>query len=109
MKRPAAFAALRQARGTVLPKLPLRGRKRAITAILEARFSVRALQHIRRANAAYWISPRNDMARGIYGEAMREKQRLAKVPDAQLVVEAAAIGFLTLDGREKGAAAITVS
>jgi hypothetical protein len=33
------------------------------------------------------------MARGIYGEAMREKQRLAKVTDDELAAEAAAIGF----------------
>lgn len=74
------------------PKLTLRCRKRAITAILEARFSVGAFEEIRRGNAAYWASARNDMARGIYGEAMREKQRLANVPDAQIVAEAAAIG-----------------
>jgi hypothetical protein len=73
-------------------KLTLRARRRAITAILEARFSVHAFDDIRRENAQYWASPRNDMARGIYGEAMREKQRLAEVPDAQLVAEAAAIG-----------------
>ena len=75
------------------PKLTLRARKRAITAILDARFSVGAFEEIRRENAAYWASARTDMARGIYGEAMREKQRLAKVPDAQLVAEAAAIGL----------------
>ena len=74
------------------PELSLRERRRAITAILEARFSVGAFEEIRRGNAAYWDSARNDMARGIYGEAMREKQRLAKVSDAQLIGEAAAIG-----------------
>ena len=74
------------------PKLTLRARELAITAILEARFSVAAFEKIRRENAAYWASARNDMARGIYGEAMREKQRLAKVSDAQLIGEAAAIG-----------------
>ncbi len=78
------------------PKLSLRDRKRAITAILEARFSVGAFEEIRFGNAAYWGSARNDMARGIYGEAMREKQRLANVPDAQIVAEAAAIGCMTL-------------
>lgn len=75
------------------PKLTWRARKRAISAILEARFSVAAFENIKRENAAYWASARNDMARGIYAEAMREKQRLAKSPDAQLVTEAAAIGF----------------
>jgi len=76
-------------------RLTLSGRKRAITAILEARFSVGAFEEIRRGNAAYWASARNDMARGIYGEAMREKQRQANAPDAQIVAEAAAIGFAT--------------
>lgn len=71
-------------------KLTLRARKRAITAILEARFSVRAFEDIRRENLGYWESPRNDMARGIYGEAMREKQRLAYASDDQLIAEIAA-------------------
>jgi hypothetical protein len=80
--------------GTIArPTLTLRGRKRAIAAILEARFSVRTFEQIRRENAAYWASARNDMGRGIYAEAMREKQRLAKVPDAQLVAEVAAIAL----------------
>ena len=72
--------------------LTLRGRRRAIGAILEARFSVRAFEEIRRGNAEYWASPRNDMARGIYGEAMREKQRLAHASDAHLLAEIAATG-----------------
>ena len=71
-------------------KLTLRARRRAITAILEARFSVRAFEDIRRENIGYWESPRNDMARGIYGEAMREKQRLAYASDDQLIAEIAA-------------------
>lgn len=71
-------------------KLTLRARKRAIAAILEARFSVRAFEDIRRQNNGYWESPRNDMARGIYGEAMREKQRLAHASDDQLIAEIAA-------------------
>ena len=32
------------------------------------------------------------MARGIYGQAMREKQRLAQASDAQLLAEIAAAG-----------------
>jgi ribulose bisphosphate carboxylase small subunit len=74
------------------PKLSLAARKRAIRAILEARFSIGAFEKLRREDAAYWASARNDMARGIYGEAMREKQRLAKAPDARLAAEVAAIG-----------------
>ena len=72
-------------------KLTLRERKRAIDAILQARFSVRAFEDVRRDNAEYWNSARNDMARGIYGEAMREKQRLAHASDAQLLAEIAAL------------------
>jgi len=72
-------------------KLTLRGRKRAITAILEARFSVRAFEEIRRQDNGYWESRRNDMARGIYSEAMREKQRLSHASDDQLIAEIAAV------------------
>ncbi len=70
--------------------LTLRGRKRAINAILEARFSVGAFEEVRRGNAGFWMSPRNDISRGVYGEAMREKQRLAGASDEQLADEAAA-------------------
>jgi hypothetical protein len=73
-------------------KLNLRERRHAINAILEARFSVDAFEQVRRDNAEYWDSPRNDMARGIYGEAMREKQRLASATDAHLLAEIAASG-----------------
>ena len=73
-------------------KLSLRERHRAIGVILEARFSVGAFEEVRRTNAEYWDSPRNDMARGIYGQAMREKQRLAHASDAQLLAEIAAAG-----------------
>jgi hypothetical protein len=72
-------------------ELSLRERKRAIDAILEARFSVHAFEDVRRGNAGFWDSPRNDMARGIYGQAMREKQRLASATDAQLLAEIAAV------------------
>jgi len=74
----------------MVPKLTLRERRRAIGAILEARFSVHAFEKVQRADPGYWSSPRNDMARGIYGQAMREKQRLAHATDAQLLAEIAA-------------------
>jgi hypothetical protein len=38
-----------------------------------------------------WSSPRNDVARGIYGEAMREKQRLLGASDELLEAESLAI------------------
>ena len=69
----------------------LRERHGAITAILEARFSVRAYEDVRRANTEFWASQRNDMPRGTYGEAMREKQRLATASDTQLLAEIAAV------------------
>ena len=72
------------------PKLSLRERRRAIGTILEARFSVRAFDEVRRDNREFWDSARTDMARGIYGEAMREKQRLARATDGQLLAEIAA-------------------
>ena len=72
-------------------KLTLRERKRAIGAILKARYSVHAFEEVRRSNTEYWNSARYDMARGIYGEAMREKQRLALASDAQLLAEIAAL------------------
>ncbi len=51
---------------------------------------MQAFEEVRRGNAGYWDSPRNDMARGLYGQAMREKQRLASATDAQLLAEIAA-------------------
>jgi len=72
------------------PNLSLRERHRAIGAILEARYSVRAFEEVRRQNSEFWDSPRNDMARSVYSEAMREKQRLAAASDAQLLAEIAA-------------------
>jgi hypothetical protein len=66
-------------------------RRRAIAAILEARFSISAFETLRRADPSYWSSPRNDMGRGIYGEAMREKERLQGASEAQLEAEIQAI------------------
>jgi len=42
--------------------LTLRERHRAIGAILEARYSVHAYEEVRRQNAEFWDSPRNDIA-----------------------------------------------
>ena len=71
--------------------LSLKARRQAISAILEARFSVSAFEEVRRKNPQYWSSPRNDMARGIYGEAMREKQRLLDASDELLEAETLAL------------------
>ena len=67
--------------------LSMRSRRHAITTILEARFSVRALEQVRRENPGYWRTARNDMARGIYREAMRAKQQLAGATDELLEAE----------------------
>ena len=71
--------------------LSLKERRHAILAIVEGRFSMSAFEAVRRDNPQYWASPRNDMARGIYGEAMREKQRLVGASDAQLEAELLAL------------------
>ena len=70
-----------------MPTLSLKERRHAIHEIIEARFSVRAFEEVRRMNPQYWASPRNDMARGIYGEAMRAKQALIGASDAQIASE----------------------
>jgi hypothetical protein len=67
--------------------LSVRERRHAITAILESRFSVSAFEQVRRENPEYWRSARNDMARGIYGEAMRAKQLLVGASDDDLEAE----------------------
>jgi len=73
--------------------LSLKERRHAILGIIEARFSVSAFEDVRRKNPQYWRSPRNDMARGIYGEAMREKQRLVVASDELLEAESLAISL----------------
>lgn len=78
-------------RVSVPVKLNLRARRQAIAILIEARFSVRALQEIRSGNTRYWDSPRNDTARSIYAEAMREKQRLSYATDERLMAEIAAV------------------
>lgn len=67
-------------------------RRLAIRRILDARFSLSTFERMRQ-DAAHWNSPRNDMARGLYGEAIREMQRLETAPDDHLAAEIAAIDF----------------
>jgi len=73
-----------------LPLTPA-ARRRAIAEVLEGRFSFSALDATRRDDATYWASPRNDMARGIYGEALREKERLDAAVDSVIVDEVRAL------------------
>jgi hypothetical protein len=72
-------------------RLSPKARGHAIAAIIEARFRVSAFEDVQRENPQYWSSPRNDMARGIYGQAMREKQRLHGASDELLEAESLAI------------------
>jgi hypothetical protein len=62
-----------------------------IRRILDARFSLGALEQWKHNDAAWWSSKRNDMGRGIYGQAMRQLQRLEAAADEVLDAELAAI------------------
>ena len=66
-------------------------RRRLIAGILEARFSLSVLEASRANEAAYWASARNAMARGLYGEALREKAWLDASEDRVLYAERSAI------------------
>ena len=58
-----------------------------------------ALDEVRRRNPEYWASPRNDMARGIYGQAMRAKQQLVGATDELLEAELLEIRVAPPPGR----------
>jgi hypothetical protein len=75
----AAFGAERRAAG--------------IRRILDARFSLSALEGWKSGDPEWWSSTTNDMGRGIYGEALREWRRLETVSDEELAAELAAIRF----------------
>lgn len=68
-----------------------RARGLEIRRILDARFSLGGLEHWKKKDPAWWSSTSNAMGRGIYGEAMREAQRLESVSDGALDAELAAI------------------
>jgi hypothetical protein len=70
---------------------PRRSRGAEIRRILEARFSLGALEEAKNNDPGWWNSPRNDMGRGLYGEAMREWARLESASDSELDAELAAI------------------
>jgi hypothetical protein len=72
------------ARGSVSPE---------IRRILDARFSLAGLEACRESDPVWWNSTRNDMGRGIYGEAMRELKRLEAATASELDAELAAIAF----------------
>ena len=66
-------------------------RAREIRRILDARFSLSGLEEWKNKDPAWWSSASNDIGRGIYGEALRESQRLESVSDGALDAELAAI------------------
>jgi hypothetical protein len=67
--------------------LSSRAREQAVAAIIEARFRLSEFEKVRREEPEYWASARNDMARGIYGEALREKERLLRASDESIAAE----------------------
>lgn len=71
--------------------MPKNNRSAAIRRILDARFSLTVLEAAKTADPLWWNSARNDMGRGVYGEAMRESRRLEGVADTAIEAELAAI------------------
>jgi len=63
----------------------------AIRRIVDARFSMAALEQSMNSDPVWWSSARNDMGRGIHGQAVRESRRLEDATDAELHAELAAI------------------
>lgn len=61
-----------------------------IRRILEARFSLSTLEEAKSNDPEGWSSRRNDMGRGIYGQAMRELRRLEAATRGELDAELAA-------------------
>jgi hypothetical protein len=62
-----------------------------IRRILDGRFSLSALEEWKGNDPEWWNSTRNDMGRGLYGEAMREQRRLEAATEDELNAELAAI------------------
>jgi hypothetical protein len=73
------------------PKLTADARSLAIAQILEARFSLSLFEEMKRKDRRGWNSTRNDMGRGIYGQAIREMQRLQALTDHELNAESGAL------------------
>lgn len=66
-------------------------RRTVIRRILDVRFSLSVLEGWKTDKPEWWSSATNDMARGIYGEALREWQRLESASDDTLAAELAAL------------------
>jgi hypothetical protein len=63
------------------------GRALRIRTILDARFSLSALEAWKKNDPQGWDASRNDMGRGLYGQAIREWRRLEAVTDEELRAE----------------------
>ena len=61
-----------------------------IRRILDARFDLSVLENSKNSDPQGWRSRRNDMGRGIYGQAMRELRRLEAATRGELDAELAA-------------------
>lgn len=68
------------------PRLSAEARRLAIERITEVRFMFSAFEEMRR-DPVYWASERNDMGRGIYGEALRARDQLERATDDELCEE----------------------
>jgi hypothetical protein len=66
-------------------------RARDIRRILDARFSFSTFEQWQRDDPAWWHSSRNEIGRGLYGQALRELERLQSASDGTLDAELADI------------------
>ena len=63
---------------------PVAQRTREIRRILDARYSLSFFEDCKRGDPNWWNSSRNEVGRGIYGRALREKERLEAASDREL-------------------------
>jgi hypothetical protein len=70
----------------------------AIRRIVDARFSMAALERLMNGDPVRWNSASNDMGRGMHGEAVRESRRLEDATDAELQAELATIATRPVAG-----------
>jgi len=70
---------------------PVSQRTVEIRRILDARYSLSVFLEWKSGDPAWWESSRNEVGRGIYGQAMREQRRLEAAPDGELDAELDAI------------------
>lgn len=65
-----------------------------IRKILDSRFSLSTLQERMDNDPEWWNSPGNERGRNLYGEAMRERQRLEAATEGELIAELTDLGAL---------------